>query len=517
MNRLKDTYKHMAAVASALLLALSVLPACSDDEGGGADVPEGQYAKLVISLGSLDNAMQTKVEEKSPVTDQENDESYERYIASWWLVVTRPSDADENTFVIDRVITNKNYHSLEDVTVAGPTGLDSEMSIGLNLRIDQTYRFYALANLEYLANWEQDVKPVVDGWTEGAAFSPERLYAEMKPMTDYKGTTYIPMTSYGYEKKIESGTNQLSERIALIRLLGKVTLKVTNLTDEDITLNSLSMGNFRSEGDIFLFPYDINSDTKNLLATNMSNTYNPSFPNNERDSHTSTPFVSTDTRILVGEANAKEFTAFVNETKDISEEGKIFELSITSRMQYRGERTSKSGFSFVRRNDWLQIPVQISDVDATIAFDQQHMPIGGVPTTYKMQSGAIVPVVDFETNHAGIITITYDVTNVSSMTNPTLRHPGTYPAGTAVTTAVLAEGGNAGNLLIDVPTDNSFTLKPGADNKTGSFTVNLQELQKEAKASIILTLVIVDAKGREMSIPYTINISNKETTTDGGN
>ena len=83
MNRLKDTYKHMAAVASALLLALSVLPACSDDEGGGADVPEGQYAKLVISLGSLDNAMQTKAEENPPVTDQENDESYERYIASW--------------------------------------------------------------------------------------------------------------------------------------------------------------------------------------------------------------------------------------------------------------------------------------------------------------------------------------------------------------------------------------------------------------------------------------------------
>lgn len=513
MNRLKDTYKHMVAVASALLLALSVLPACSDDEGGGADVPEGQYAKLVISLGSLDNAMQTKVEEKPPVTDQENDESYERYIASWWLVVTRPSDADANTFVIDRVITNKNYHSLKDVTVAGPTGLDSEMSIGLNLRIDQTYRFYALANLEYLANWEQDVKPVVDGWKEGAAFSPVQLYAEMKPMTDYKGTTYIPMTSYGYEKKIESGTNQLSERIALIRLLGKVTLEVTNLTNENITLNSLSMGNFRSAGDIFLFPYDINSDTKNLLATNMSDTYNPSFPNDERGSHTSTPFVSTDTQILGGEA--KEFTAFVNETKDISEEGKIFELSITSRMQYRGERTSKSGFSFVRRNDWLRIPVQISDVVATIAFDQQHMPIGGVPTTYKMQSGAIIPVVDFETNHAGIITITYGVTSVSSMTNPTLRHPGTYPAGTAVTTAVLA--GNADNLLIDVPTDNSFTLTPGADNKTGSFTVNLQELQKEAKASIILTLVIVDEEGREMSIPYTINISNKETTTDGGN
>lgn len=514
MTRTRNIYKHIAAIATSLLFALSVLPACSDDEGGGADVPEGQYAKLVISLGSLDNAMQTKVEEK-PVTDQENDESYERYIASWWLVVTRPSDAEANMFVIDRVITNKNYHSLKDVTVAGPTGLDSEMSIGLNLRIDQTYRFYALANLEYLANWEQDVKPVVDGWTEGAEFSPERLYAEMKPMTDYKGTTYIPMTSYGYEKKIESGTNQLSERIALIRLLGKVTLEVTNLTDEDIMLNSLSMGNFRSEGDIFLFPYDINSDTKNLLATDMLDTYNPSFPNDERDSYTSTPFVSTDTQILAGKA--KEFTAFVNETKDISEEGEIFELSITSRLQYRGERTSKSGFSFVRRNDWLQIPVQISDVEATIAFDQQHMPIGGVPTTYNMQSGAIVPVVDFKTNHAGIITITYGVTSVSSMTNPTLRHPGTYPVGTAVTTAVLAEGGNADNLLIDVPTDNSFTLTPGEDDKTGSFTVNLQELQKEAKASIILTLVIVDEEGREMSIPYTINISNKETTTEGGN
>ena len=55
MNRLKDTYKHMAAVASALLLALSVLPACSDDEGGGPGEEEG-FATLVVSLQASSNS-----------------------------------------------------------------------------------------------------------------------------------------------------------------------------------------------------------------------------------------------------------------------------------------------------------------------------------------------------------------------------------------------------------------------------------------------------------------------------
>ena len=357
----------------------------------------------------------------------------------------------------------------------------------------------------------------------------------MSAYHDGEDENYIPMTSYGYEQTITENTHQLDKSIELIRLIGKVTLTVKNLSkDNKITLESLSMGDFRTEGNIYLFPYDVNKGTQILLQTNIDDTYNPIFPQDEVGNHTSTTFAKNEI-IENGEDKAKEYTAYVNETRDKSESGKDFELMITTEIPNRNDAPVNSGFSFVRRNDWLKIPIQITDVDVTIEFDQQHMPIGGLPE--KLEFGNItVPIATCETTHGGDITVTFSLNEVSSMKNAYLKfYDNSYEGGERFTSAVLESNEpNDSPILIHVPgnddaapwmeddTKQAFTVTPGeADEdehvRSGSFTVTAQELASTTtgRAEIELMLLITDGAS-EMAIPYTVVITNQKTT-DGGN
>ena len=92
-------YRQMIRMSLALLssLLLLALPACSDEEGGGEVLPvEEQYAKLVISLGSLDNATPVYTKTVDDVTDPDkDDEEYERYIKDWWIVVMHDEKVEQ--------------------------------------------------------------------------------------------------------------------------------------------------------------------------------------------------------------------------------------------------------------------------------------------------------------------------------------------------------------------------------------------------------------------------------------
>ena len=519
-------YKQIWKTAAACLMAAVMLPGCSDEEGGGTVNPEDKYRTLVVSINSRSNAEPVGTRAETVVTDEENDEEYERHIDKWWLLVTKPAEGEGN-YTIDRVITSDNYNTLEDITVSGPTGLDSEMQIGLEVEIGETYEFFAMANLNHLENWDTEVKAQVEAWNNSdATFSPAALNAEMKGMTEYTGETYIPMTSYGYTQTITEGTTELETGpIELIRLLGKVTLNVTNLTGSTIELQSLSMGDFRSTGDIYLFPYDVNGGTNYLLREDILKDYNPSFPSNTED-FSSTPFVSTATNIESGEDNAQSFVAYVNETGNGNGD-----FTITSVIPGRNSDPINSGFSFVRRNDWLQIPIQITDVDVTINFDQQHSPIGGTPGSVNIPEGAQIPIGTCITEHGGDITVTFTLNSVSSMENAYLSfYSGSdWMSGTQFTDAILisntSDADNEEPILINLPAAGNTNVPweatdvvafpityTGEQPTSGSFTVTAQELAESTtgRAEIELTLVITNGT-QEMAIPYTIVITNKTT------
>ena len=518
-------HKKIWKNAAACLLAALMFPGCSDDEGGGPDNPTDRYRTLVISINSLDQAeaMGTRADE---TVSTEDDSPYEHYIENYWLIVLRQSETGTGNYLVDRVIDSNDT---DVYVIPNNNDNDSRTDLELEVEIGATYRFLALANLDGLQNADA-IKTAINGLTEGQKFDATSFNATLQAMSNYTsdGTTYIPMSSYWYQQTIAEGTDQLDEDIALIRLIGKVTLEVTNLTENPLTLKSLSMGQFRSTGSIYLFPYDVNGGTRYLLQEGISELYNPTFPTvaGETPAFTSTTFVSNDINIAANET--EPFTMYVNETGNSSSD-----LMITTEIADRNNNPVASGFSFVRRNDWLRIPIQVTNVESEISFNQQHMPIGGLPEALTFGE-VTVPIATCTTTHGGEIEVDFSVTSVSGLNNSTLKiYTGpTYEGNETFTSAVLTDNNSDGEPFLiagadgaDLPTDNTnapwldassiaLPITAGTDNLSGSFTVTAQELANKASATVALTLVVQgtdsDGNNKEMTIPYTVIIQNKE-------
>lgn len=500
------------AAAWMLLLSLFLLPACSNEE----DVPEVEeqkYRTLEITINSLSNNSHTTRTKAGETVTIEDDSQYEHRIDQYWLVVLK-QDVPNGDYLVDKVITK------DDVNYTNPSNGDddSRTSLTLEVEIGKNYRFYALANLAGL-NSGSSLITELEGLQSGANFDTflEKAVSVLAMENYHAGNegSYIPMTSYGYDQYVSETTSSLeSGPIELIRLIGKVSLEIRNLTENPIELKSLKMGEFRTSGDIFLFPYDLADGTRNLLKTDMQDTYRPKFPSN------GTTQVKFSEVTLVGEAqtiplydedNPSVYTVYLNEsTKEDNSD-----LMITADIENRYNAPLSSGFSFVRRNDWLKLPIQISDVVTNVMIDQQHMPIGGLPYSLDIPEVAF-PVVNYETDHAGDITFSVSLTSVSSMTNPTLKFYDSTIEGSEVFTAAVLKNNNDPNtpLLINLPDvsdtwpidEVSFPLTQGTDKKSFTFKVTAQELASQSTAVIDLSLVI-EEEGKSMTIPYIINIT----------
>jgi len=535
-------HKKIWKNAAACLLAALMLPGCSDDEGGGPDNPTDRYRTVVVSISSRNNAEPVGTRAlNGPAEDDittEEDEKYERTIDSWWLIILKQNN---DTYTVERVLSS------EGGTATDPEQYDStvddsaeryDTSIGVELEIDQNYRFYALANLDGLEN-ATIVKNAINTLAKDASFDPASLNAQLKEMSAYheeEGGNYIPMSSYGYDQYVDGTTDKLDKDIELIRLIGKVTLEVRNKTGQDLTLKSLKMGQFRSSGDVYLFPWDVNETTKLLLKeTGKLNIEGdiPKFPTTltEAEGFTATTFYNDETGVSIPQYNdtdgtgAKYYTYYVDETYNQTASDPELLISVETNPR-RDDNEKPSGFSFVRRNDWLQIPIQITNVTTKIEIDQKHMPIGGLPESLTFDEIS-VPIAWCTTTHGGDITVNFALQSVTGMTGtPQLcifNTGDTYTAGTEhYTSAILKSNGN--DILIQTPADNTaapwledvkaYTVSAGdAGTESigqGSFTVTAQELAASTNglAEIELRMVVTDGT-QYMTIPYTIYISNQ--------
>ena len=506
------------AAAWMLLLSLFLLPACSNEEDGPVVEPEAQYATMVISLGALDNSTPAYTRAETIDPDVEEVDEYERYIKYWWIVVL---DKDNK---VDRVITN-------DPVSQNPAP-DSETKVEMELPIGETYTFYAFANLNDLED------TYISGLSKGNDFLLSKAVS-LKSLSSYKipnegetASAYIPMSSYGYKITVQEENKPLE--IQLIRLIGKVEVSLENKTGEDVVLKSLSLDKFRTEGSIYLLPYDAakGENTTNLLQEDMQPTYIPSFPS--AIGKFSTMTLSTED-ITIQESESATFWSYANETSFQDIEGFNY-LQVRAVIENRNDQPLDTEFSFIRRNDWLKIPLLLSDVSTTIEFDMKHMPIGGLPATITIPEGLTIPQATFWTqDHGGDITITYTLNSISSLTEAQILHYNKgdkYPDNEQhpFTSAVLESNDD---LLISLPTNNSyapwldnsaiaFDLSSNTDGGNGSFTITAQELAKSAEARIRLNMVIEGTSNntkQKVVVPYTIIIKNKKDQDweQGGN
>lgn len=541
MNRGKR-HNQLRVAAVGWLLALLCGLACSDESDPILpEEPEIQYATVTISVQTAENQQPsftkagddpTRPEdnEKDPTLEEET-YAYERHIQDWWIVILK-----EDNQTVRAVIKNTPPST-------NPPA-DSETEVNTPLPIDSTFYFYAFANLEMLAG---NHASYIQNLKEGDTFDPA-IAVKLPVITTFdpqaEQQRYIPMSSYPKKHTISLYTNRID--LTLIRLVGKVSVEVTNATGKEVTLRSLMLDRFRSEGSIYLLPYDAaqGKTTENLLSATMESSYQPSFPSVEGETPAYSPLQwNAEGGYAIPTDLPYTFTSYANETDflEATDEGghPLTGLTIQLDLPDRNDWPIETDYSFIRRNDWLKIPILISEADVKITFQQSHMPIGGIPATITFQPGVTLGEQSLTTTHAGAIKIHYDLQKLNTTTDWALRY---YTDGTTVTSkdqfcyVGLVTGTNENNFLLQPeasetdpmswwvsskpkPVDPAFTYKltldqdaQGNDSPTkGSFTINVQELSDYGAATFRLNLVAtrtVDGTEQTIVLPYLITLNN---------
>lgn len=522
MNRqeLHNKFRHSCGKALALVIMLSsifVVGACYSDDVNDVTA-EGQLAELIISIGSKDNALpvtRAGVEEEFP---------YERKIEKCWVVLFDSKNSWFMTVTTDKFnINNNNIDSRSEATVEIPLG---------------TYTGYAFANLHNLYNGAALTEAIengrqLDGTNLTMAYLNNlsvSLGTDASVFNTTDGGKAIPMSSYAKENITVQKNMYNKAEIGMFRMLGKVTITVTNqLETGPLALKTLSVGNFR-KGDILFIPYKEGEITLDdiLNGTQLQETLQPKFPQSaSSESYVQTVVSSTD-NVSIEKNVQRSFSFYAFETGTETNQQSNTDIQVQIQVNDRELVVKNTDLSFMRRNDWLKIPIIVSGVETSLWFENTRMPIGGLPYQVKYgETDGIQVLVDavnvIESDYAGPVKVSFQLKNIKGITGDlNIKFP---PSGSASGTKPWSEAkltDNADNLLINKDTgmpvtvvggsEPEITLTPGEPDTngnitSGSFEVWTQELGSKSEATVKLTLV-VNAGGYSLEIPYTIRIQN---------
>lgn len=518
-----NTYILYAKATLAALLSAPLLLACSDGEGGGPGEEEGKLYTLTIALNASSNY--TPVTKADPPAWANEANVYERRIEKCWVVLFNTEgtcvasvNTDDDDFISDGAEDN-NEQLVSQTSVELPAG---------------TYTGYAFANLDNLTEDSKDIITLLKG--DLASITKDALNTtvsliDAKSFTLAEGGKSIPMSSYETTITVQANTENTA-RIVLFRMLGKVEIAITDQTgnNETKTLKSLSMGNFRT-GPIHLLPYSEGEITLNNITPTDQELLQPKFDLVAQGAtvgiYTHTVNLPENGETIAENGNTYTFYAFETGT----ESNKNATLSLSVGINERTPSVKTTDFSFMRRNDWLKIPVAITNIESVFRFKNMRMPIGGLPyeVSYGGENGIQIlvdAVNEVASDYAGPVRIEVEVKSINStITAPTILYTNATGEGTDRSTAILTD--NAGKLLINKDTgeplanETSFDVEASPDDpdnvRKAYFEVWTQELANNTTATIKLTLIAeygnTNPKTR-IEIPYTIRIQNYK---QGGN
>ena len=540
----RQTIRMSLALLSSLLLL--TFPSCSDEEGGGEVLPvEETLYTVTLSLNPSTRGVGTKAGDEPywGVDDDETLERYERYVkdcvvvifqdGNWVQSLSYGIDLGDNDITID----NDTPESGTNATKVGTATV--ELPAG-------TYTFYAFANLTSLDVDESKAgTDLIKELLQGTDLTETKLNEKTVSLgTDPKifdpeKSVYIPMSSYGEKREL---TSDASLDLTLFRMLGKVTIKIDNQTSGDLTLNSLEMGNFR-RGNILLVPYGSGNTSLDNLTQNDDDedddktSFNPDLPEDtEANSEPRTLTIAeTQKTILKGKTSSFTFYEFETDVKSQTQEGFVGSMWLKTDINGRNNAPQELvDFSFMRRNDWLNIPIQILETDLVTTVSGARMPIGGTPRTIEYPAEeAFIPILHHTIDYPGEITIGFTFSLDANEGFGDVKfefEPEQHDAGLQYTEATLVSNDNG--LLYDATTQAALangeitvteTVTGGA-SATATMKLTTQELAYEGTAKINLTLVVSYTKGGEpgkITVPYTITLTNgkeaKQEEVGGGN
>lgn len=382
----------------ALLAFLMVLLACSEETIPDVEIGEGRVYKFTIS------------EQKDP-----------------------SATTDEGIRTLKLVFTDTGgqivaVEDFEKTDFEGTT-TDPVLRGTVTLKVDESATgVYAFANLgsANLMN-SADIQEALE---VGKPFNGNAIaqIAGIADLTVDATSHAIPMSSHRYDIPKIGGTEdnpKLIESIVLFRMVAKVRVTLENHTEEEVTINSLSLGNFQHR-DISLLPYE-------GLKGEITESVRPVFPEGTSTTY-SLPIVPTGTSIAAGQSLSPAYTHYIHET-DLGEGTPI---QVTAKINDKAEQTAATKFTFVRRNDFLRIPLLIEKNQLVITVVESYAPIGGYPfyntldtTEISVHEGSVVQMtVQIKDSEGKLSAPSGDLT-LTHLSGPTLLYETTESSYTA--------------------------------------------------------------------------------------
>lgn len=428
-----------------MLLALSLaVISCSQDPMQEAEIKEGRVYSFTITQQTDPNA-----------TEDEG-------IRTLTLVFT---GAGDRIVAVEEINPTDFEGTTTDPVLRGTVTLKVT---------EEATSVYAFANLnsENLTN-RADIQGAL---TVGGTFNKGAIakIADINSLA-VSGTRAIPMSSHAYAIPATGGTKENPKEIGpivLYRMIAKVEVTLKNNTDTDVTINSLSLENFQYR-DIYLLPYE--GLKEGIEDTNKENV-RPDFPEGTSTTYP-LPIVSTDKQIAAGQSLTPAYTHYIHET-DLGENNYI---TVSARIDNKDATTVNTRFSFVRRNDYLKIPLLLDNSRLVITIEESYAPIGGYPFQ-KTLNGTEISV-----HEGSVVQLKVEVQNAAGESQPqdgmnlSLEHKSgdllLYSGGT----------GETGTYIAQVPAQpttatSTYTLKAnlGGNEYTQDLIFNVVELDAAA-------------------------------------
>ena len=540
MIRRYTLYNQLMAVAAGLCLCWLCV-ACGEDRGGDLPNDDPNSCVVTITLWTSRSARPPQTKAGETITWEDDDE-YERDITDWLVVAYDDENAELAGY------TSREGTWTPDVNDPDDSHTEVEMRLPLG-----KYSFYAFANLQSLEDGTSLYQKITGAHSlaelsevkildSGTSIDTRNEEKKGKFGGEEASRKRIPMSSYAQEYTLKPAPAENKFEIPLIRMIGKVQVKITNNLDKPITVKQLDIMNLRKGSlPIWLLPWG-NNKYLETAGNDGTERLAPDLPTGEMvaEEHL------FDEKIIPSGAN-KEDNIVPAKIKDGAEghniktytryipEGNAGAKEILLGVDIEGRPRTEhtTSFGFVRRNDLLIIPVLITNITTKLEVAEQRLPIGVYPTAlvYGEKTGVqILTPVEHTLQAAGDLSIRFEISNIDGVTGDfSIKGYEVNEGGNVATekySSVSWENASADKRLITAINVDGTSFETDAEldipeaaltgqgglKKAGSFTIRTQELGGEADATVVLTLVIKYGENmeQEMQIPYTIQIRNYE-------
>ena len=357
-------FQNMAKIYYYICIwAVCLLAACSagDDATsfpGQADAEN--RVGVTLQLSALSS--QTSQSSRSSLTrawETDTEASTGEMMKSWFVVVVQNGK-------IEKIITS-------DLKSLGATEVEKDQ-VFVKLNTGAT-TFYSFANIkpdEIGLDASTSVgKPLPDGFDEKTyqMDGNSKLFRQLMSPEFPNG---YPMSN---KQMVNITDNQQVINLEVIRMMAKVQLFITNATDHDIVLKTITLSDVTLNGNpnIKLLP---NVDSNNQLQVNLANSAKKG---------TITLTAAENNGITIGEGATQKACFYMNESlvdKGADGGNRYFILSLTTVDAATGatsnHRYAMLSWNEIRRNDYLKIPIKLEDYQIRWTVEA-FSPIGVLP------------------------------------------------------------------------------------------------------------------------------------------